>query len=117
MHEFSLAMRLIEAVERKAEEIGAVGVARIKLRVGLATTVVPEFLSEAFNIAKLGTIAEDAKLEVEADPIRLSCWNCGAEFEANELFAKCQSCGSIGGKVVSGDQIIIERVEFEVGQR
>lgn len=114
MHEFSLAVRLIEAVERKAEEVGAVSVVRIKLRVGLATTVVPEFLSEAFNVAKLGTIAKDAELEIEADPIRLSCWNCGAEFEANELFAKCRSCGGIGGKVISGDQVIIEQVEFEV---
>ncbi len=117
MHEFSLAVRLIEAIGQKAEEVGAVKVSLVKLRVGLATTVVPQFLSEAFNVAKLGTIAEDAELEIETDPIKLICWNCGAEFEADNFFAECQSCGGIGGKVISGDQIVIERVEFEVKQQ
>ncbi|MCS7254864.1 MAG: hydrogenase maturation nickel metallochaperone HypA [Armatimonadota bacterium] len=115
MHEFSLAMQLVKVVERKANEMGAKSIIRIKVRVGLATTIVPEFLSEAFNVAKLGTLAEDAELEIEVEPIKLSCWNCGNEFEAEGLFSKCCLCGSVGGKVVSGGEVIVEQVELKVG--
>lgn len=115
MHEFSLAVSLINAIERKAKEMGAKRAIRVKLRIGLAAAVVPEFLREAFEIAKLGTIAEETILEIEFEPIQLSCWNCGNEFEANSLLGECPMCGNIGGKLICGDQLIVERVEFEVG--
>jgi hydrogenase nickel incorporation protein HypA/HybF len=68
MHEFSLALSLIEAVEQKAKEVGATSVVYIKLRVGMATTVVPEFMAEAFEVAKMGSLAENATLEIELEP-------------------------------------------------
>ena len=114
MHEFSLALSLIEAVEQKAKEIGATSVVYIKLRVGMATAVVPEFMTEAFEVAKIGSLAENATLEIELEPIMFSCWKCNTEFEGKDLFSRCPSCGSIGGRVISGDKLIIERVEMEV---
>jgi len=114
MHEFSLALSLIEAVEQKAKEVGATSVVYIKLRVGMATTVVPEFMAEAFEVAKMGSLAENATLEIELEPISFLCWECKTEFEGENLFSRCPFCGSVGGRVISGDKLIIERIEMEV---
>ena len=65
MHELSVCQGLLRQVEKVAAEHDARAVDRILLRVGALSGVEPDLLSHAFDIARMGTLAENARLEIE----------------------------------------------------
>ena len=58
MHEISIMQSTLELAEEQAREAGGNGIARIRLRIGLMSGVVPEALEFAFDVLKKGTMAE-----------------------------------------------------------
>jgi hydrogenase nickel incorporation protein HypA/HybF len=67
MHEISVAQSIIEIAEANAHTQKANAIQKIKVRLGEFTTVVPEALEFAFDVARRGTLAEHAVLEIEFD--------------------------------------------------
>jgi hydrogenase nickel incorporation protein HypA/HybF len=105
MHELSLASAIVDTVERHA---AGRPVEVISLQVGALRQVVPESLEFYLEIVGRGTVCEDARLELELVPARLSC--CGGEWEPPSF--RCPSCGG-GGVVVSGDEFMVESIELK----
>jgi hydrogenase nickel incorporation protein HypA/HybF len=69
-------------------------------------------LESAFSISRAGTLAEEAEFLTEALPIRVLCNSCGAESEAVVNNLVCGSCGGYNTKLLSGDELILARVEL-----
>ena len=113
MHELSICNALLDQVERIARERGAARVTRIVLRIGPLSGVEPELLRHAYPLAAASTVAENAKLVVEQAEIVVSCTECGAEssVSANRLLCKC--CGDFRTRLISGDELILQRVELD----
>jgi len=78
MHELSICQGLMTKVEQVALENGATSVETIFLSVGPLSGVEPPLLKRAFEIARLGTIAESAELEIQTGPIIVECRECGS---------------------------------------
>lgn len=114
VHEFSIATRLVQLVEEQARRANAKKVTLVKVVAGKLTGVVPELLREAFAFCSEGTVAEGAKLVVEEAPLRCRCRACGAEYEPESLSLRCPKCGSAEFEIVSGRELLLERVEVEV---
>lgn len=114
MHELSVAQALVEQVQSLAEQHGAHGVARIQLRVGPLSGVVPELLETAFPLAAAGTVAARAELHIEPAALRVRCQTCGAESEAAPNRLLCGACGDWHTRLVSGDELLLERVELDI---
>ncbi len=68
MHEFVIAQSILDGVLKKVKERNVEKISRIELRVGLLKIVTPVSLQNAFNIVSSGTIANQAKLDVEEVP-------------------------------------------------
>jgi hydrogenase nickel incorporation protein HypA/HybF len=68
MHEFGIAQSILDSVIKKAKEYNAREISRIELRVGLLKMVTPISLQNAFDMVSSGTIANQAKLDVEEVP-------------------------------------------------
>ncbi len=68
MHEFTIAKAILKGVLKKASEHKAKKISRVGLRVGLLKMVTPVSLQNAFDIVSSGTIANQARLEVEEVP-------------------------------------------------
>lgn len=112
MHELAVCQDIIGQVEDIAREHGADKVELIKLRIGKLSGVESDLLESAFTIARAGTLADSARLEIEAAPIKVSCQLCGAVSEAQANRLICKACGAWQTRLISGDEMILQSVEL-----
>ena len=113
MHELSVCLSLLEQVQAIAAERGATSVTRIELKVGPLSGVESDLLRNAWPMAAAGTIAVDAELIIDAAAIVVTCSACGADTAATPNRLVCGSCGDFRTTVISGDEMILQRVELE----
>jgi len=111
VHELSLVASLFETLEAQAKAHGAARVTLVRLRVGELAGVVPELLESAFDSYKRGTIAADARLEIELVAVRFRCRACGGEAFLEDT--ACAACGARDPEIVAGRDLVLERFEIE----
>ena len=112
MHEAAIAKHLIEAIVERIEDGQVTGrVVSIHLLVGEMTAVMPDNLRRYFGILAEGSALKGAELEIENAPVRLSCRDCGAEFEPKRAQFECGSCGSGRTNITGGDELKIVALE------
>jgi hydrogenase nickel incorporation protein HypA/HybF len=112
MHELSICQALIEQVEAVAREQNAARVLLIRLGIGPLSGVEPQLLEQAFSIARAGSIAADAELQVTSLPIQVSCAACGSVSEVQPARLVCATCGNWQTTLVSGDELQLTQVEL-----
>lgn len=112
MHEYSIVASLVARVEEIAEEKDALAVKAVWVRLGALSGVEPELLVTAYRTFREGTVCEAAELHLTRTEVRWSCRECGAEIPMGERLV-CRSCEGLA-RLVSGDEILLERVELEV---
>jgi hydrogenase nickel incorporation protein HypA/HybF len=113
MHELSLVTNILEIAEEYARREGASAIRAVSLRVGAMSGVEPEALEFAFSLARQGTLAQDARLEVEYVPLRASCAACNLEFDAEDRFgiAVCPSCHQPSASFTRGEELEVCSLE------
>lgn len=116
MHELSVCLALIEQVERIARERKARTVSRIVVELGPLSGVEPSLLRHAYPLAAASTVAEHAELEIEESDIVVQCGQCGAQSAATANRLLCSNCGDFRTRIVSGDEMILQRVELASAQ-
>jgi hydrogenase nickel incorporation protein HypA/HybF len=114
VHELSIVAGLFEILEDKAREQNALRITAVKLSVGRLSGVVPDLLESAFDMYKKGTLAEDARLEIEVAPFSFKCRSCGGESFRDEPPYTCSACGSKDIELVGGMDLIVEKIEVEI---
>lgn len=114
MHELSVCQDIIAQAEAIAREHGARAVSVIELRIGPLSGVEIPLLEQAFTIARAGTVAEEAALCIESLPVRVRCETCGAETDATVSRLVCGGCGDWKTRLVSGDEMLLARLELEL---
>ena len=113
MHELSVCQGLMRQVDRIAAQNGATTVDRIVLKVGALSGVEPDLLKHAFTIAREGTVAANADLEIEHGPVRVSCTQCGAGGEAAVNRLVCPECADWRVDVTEGEELLLLSLEIE----
>ncbi len=114
MHEMSIAMSLLEQVERIATDNHATHIAELEVRCGAMQQVVPDALIAAFAAASEGTRAAGAALHVVEVPLAGRCRGCGAEFAPQIDDFRCPTCGAADVELTAGTDIILQSVICEV---
>jgi len=117
MHELSVCQALLQQVTEIARRERADRVTRIHLRIGPLSGVVPELLEQAFSIARAGTLADQAELLTEPQPIRVRCSQCGAQSDASASRLLCGMCGDFRTRLISGDELLLASVELKREER
>ena len=110
MHELAICQALIGQVSDVAREQSATRVSDIFVRVGPLSGVEGPLMQNAFPIAAAGTVAGNATLHLEATPIRVRCEECGAESDVEMNRLVCSRCGDGRTTLLSGDELILQRV-------
>ena len=114
MHELSTMIRLVDLAERRAREAGAGKILRIEVSVGEMTGILPYWLERYFPEASQGTAAQGALLQIRSVPVRVCCLGCGCGYIPDRGTDRaCPLCGSIRGKILSGREITLDRLELE----
>lgn len=114
MHEMSVCLSLLDMIGRIAEENGARTVTSATIAVGPLSGVEAGLLARAFEIARRGTVAEDAAISVETPPVAIRCEECGERTVAPVNVLICSLCGSGRTTIESGDELILKSVELEM---
>jgi hydrogenase nickel incorporation protein HypA/HybF len=117
MHELSVCQAMLAQVEEIAAREGADSVATIVIRIGPLSGVVPDLLQQAFTIARAGTLAAEAELVTEVQPIRIRCLACDAETDAEPNRLLCSACGGYRTQVISGDELLLASVELDIADK
>jgi len=80
---------------------------RVVLSVGALSGVEPALLKRAFDIARMGTLAAAAELDIRTGPVRVRCTSCGQESEARANRLLCAPCGDWRVKVIAGEELLL----------
>lgn len=113
MHELSICHSIVSQAVAIAHEHQAESIATISLAIGPLSGVDINLLRQAFPFASAGTLAEDATLDAEALPLRIRCSQCNTETDATPNNLACSLCGNWQTKVISGDEMLITRIELD----
>jgi hydrogenase nickel incorporation protein HypA/HybF len=112
MHELSVCLALIESVERIAAERGARAVHVIHVRIGPLSGIEPDLLRNAYPLAATGTVAAGSRLDLTTADLVVRCTQCEQESTVVVNRLLCAHCGDFRTRVVSGDELLLERVEL-----
>ena len=112
MHEFAVCQDMLRQIESIAAEQQATAVDVVTVRIGPLSGIEAHLLTQAFPLAAAGTLAEQAKLIIEALPIRVKCQLCGAETEAKPNRLVCGQCGDYHTQLLSGDEMLLASLEL-----
>jgi hydrogenase nickel incorporation protein HypA/HybF len=112
MHEISIMQNTLDLALEKANASAARRIHCLRLRVGAMSGIVPEALQFAFEALRQGTLAAEARLDVETVPVCCWCAACQKEFRPKELFYDCPECGRPSTEVRAG--LELELVSMEV---
>ena len=107
MHELAITKSIVDAV---AEHTAGAAVARVHLRVGKLSGVVPEAMRFCFDMVTEGTPLQGATLDIEEPEGLARCRSCGEEFGLQDLVLLCP-CGSADVNVLAGRELALTSVE------
>src|SRR5262249_14507891 len=113
MHEFGVMSYLLEAVEEKAQELGATRVLAINLVIGDRASIVDDSLLYYFDFMTPGTVAEGAQLNTRRVPTRFRCDRCDKLYEPVGADFRCPDCGKVGQLTEEGAEFLIESIVIE----
>lgn len=112
MHEYSIVQALFEQIERTAQVNGATAVRRVHLQIGESAGVEVPLLRTAYETFRVGTMCEQAPLDVDPVPVRWSCPQGHGDIPVGSRLS-CTTCGR-PARMSSGEEIVLDRLELEV---
>ncbi len=114
MHELSIAMEIMDVVEKEAVGHGARRVKAIHLRIGNLSGVLIESLSFCFEtIRGEKDLTKDAQLIIDRIPVRILCRPCESEFAGDGFLVRCPSCEGLDTELLQGDELSIAEIEVD----
>ena len=113
MHEFSLAINIVEIAEEQTRSAGAKKIFSIDIEVGEMSGVIYEALETAMESAKRSTLLEGAEINLIPMPGIAKCKDCGHEFETNDYFTSCPACNGLNNEIVQGKELKVRSLNVE----
>ena len=114
MHEMAVCQGLLSAAMQVAQAHGATALTRLSVQVGPLSGVEAPQLARAFVIARIGTPAETAKLDIEYLPVVVWCEACASETEVPPSALLCGDCGDWKVTLHSGNELLLKSVDLAV---
>lgn len=113
MHEYSIVSALLDRVEAEARRHARPEVLGIRVRIGELAGVDAELLRSAWSLVREGTLCAHAEIELTGEAARWVCPRCARGIEVGAAL-RCPRCG-VPARLASGDALVLERIEMEVG--
>jgi len=96
----------------EAKRLGAGKVTAVTVRIGVLRGVEPESLHLYYDHLRRGTIAAEAPLTIEEEPVAILCESCGT-IAGDGFRLSCPSCGRDGVRLSGGDSLWLASIEIE----
>ncbi|NCA86109.1 MAG: hydrogenase maturation nickel metallochaperone HypA [Clostridia bacterium] len=113
MHEFSIAVNIVDIAVEHAEKANARRVNEVELEIGELSGVVYEAMETAMEAAIKDTLLEGAEVKIIRIAGRGHCSDCGKEFGLANLFDPCPECGAFNPEVLAGKELRIKSINVD----
>ena len=113
MHEFSIAMNIVEIATDYAEKDNASVVKEIEIEVGELAGVVRDALEFCLESAVKETILEGASWNIISVPGKARCTSCSHVFRIHDFFTLCPKCNSPAPEVIQGKELRVKSLVVE----
>ncbi len=113
MHEFSIAISIIEIAEAEARKAKGTAVNELVLDIGTMSGIEFLALETALEMAVKNTMLEKAKIQVNKIQARAKCSDCTHEFDIDSAFDPCPKCGSLFHQILSGKELKVKSLVVE----
>jgi len=113
MHEMGIALQIIDITKASIPpEHGAARVAKVHIKVGKLSAVVPDSLKFCFGVAAQDTPLAGAELVIDEIPVRGLCKDCRHTWTIAGPAFNCPRCD--GGQIdlTSGRELDIDFIEL-----
>lgn len=107
MHELSIVLSIVDIAREQVQRAGAKQVDRIDLDIGVLSGVELSALDFAWQAGVPNTVLAGAERHVHRIPGRARCMDCGAEFDAEELYQPCPRCGQYLSEIMQGKELLV----------
>ncbi len=108
MHEFSIAMNVVDIATEYAIKEQAKEVREIEIEVGVFSGVVVDALEFAMESAVKGTILENAVCKIVTVQGKVRCTECRNEYETDNLFEICPKCKTCAPDIIQGRELRVK---------
>jgi hydrogenase nickel incorporation protein HypA/HybF len=113
MHEFSIAVNIVEIAEEYASRENASVVREIEIEVGELSGVVVDALKFCLEAAVKDGPLEEAERRICTIEGRARCRSCSHEFRVQELYSPCPKCGSPAPEIIQGRELRVKSLLVE----
>jgi hydrogenase nickel incorporation protein HypA/HybF len=114
MHELSIAISIVEMAEEESGRHSNAKIIAVHLKLGPLSGVVRTALENAFELAREGTILENASLLIEQMPIVASCPKCAADRTLPSMQSlTCPICETPVSEIIHGRELEVVALEIE----
>ena len=111
MHEFSIALSIIEIAESTAMLHDATAVSEVEIEVGNASGVTIEALEFAWeSAAGSSSLLKKSRLIIKPVPLLVQCNNCQYRYTPADLFESCPACSEINSTIIHGRELKVKSV-------
>ena len=108
MHELSIAENIVEIAVGSLPGNGDAVVEEIELEIGVLSGIEIDALTFAMDVVVKRTPLEHAAVRITTVQGRASCNLCGAEFDVEDFFTPCPSCGSFNLDILQGEEMRVK---------
>jgi hydrogenase nickel incorporation protein HypA/HybF len=111
MHEFSIALNILEIAESTALQHEAPGILEVEVEVGDAAGVNIEALEFAWeSAAGSSPLLKQSKLTIHPVPLIFECARCRHRYNAAEIAESCPACGENDSVLIQGRELRVKSV-------
>lgn len=114
MHEFSIAMSIVEIAETEAKKANAKAITELVLDVGTMSGIEFFALDTALEMAIKNTLLDKAKVTVNKIQAKAKCTDCQNKFEISQVYDACPECGSLYHELLGGKELQIKSLVVDV---
>ena len=113
MHEFSIALNIVDIALKTAKDAGAEKVNEVEIDVGILSGVVTEALEFALESAVKNTLLEGARISINKIQASARCKKCHADFHPDNVTAQCPECNSVDFEIIHGRELRVKSINID----
>lgn len=113
MHEFSIAVNIVEMIEENAAKENVKKVEKFELDIGTLSGVIIEALEFALEEAVKNSICEKAERKINKIKAKAKCNDCEEIYNLDDYFIPCPVCGGYRHEVIRGKEIRLKSITAE----
>jgi len=108
MHEFSIAMNIVDIATEHAIRENAKIIREVEIEVGVFSGVVVDALEFAMESAVKETMLEKAECKILVIKGLARCPECNHEYETDDLLSPCPECSATPPVIIRGKELRVK---------